>query len=209
MPLAIRSESGRSPRSRRSDPVEIGSDYPANPHQPVHHLVVLHRCYLELVLHRQKTVELRCSLHKRAPFERVSPGDVLWFKLASGSVYGRATVTKTRFVTRSRGRFALDSLGPSRADIGPLGVDFVRRLRRSRFITLVGFGPLTRFEPFEISKRNRLAWVILTKPPREPNARVSPSLSIPEQHPESEWVRVSTPSSVEIIQPYHTRVKSR
>ncbi|MBN2562739.1 MAG: ASCH domain-containing protein [Phycisphaerae bacterium] len=56
-----------------------------------HHLVVLHERYLELLLSGKKRIECRFSSVKRAPFEAVANGDLLWLKVPSGPVQAIAT----------------------------------------------------------------------------------------------------------------------
>lgn len=58
----------------------------------VRHVAIVHPEYLSLMLAGRKRVEVRLTRNRCAPFGRVSPGDVVYFKARSGGFGARATV---------------------------------------------------------------------------------------------------------------------
>lgn len=63
----------------------------------MNHLAVIHRRYLDAILTGDKTVESRLSKTRCAPYERVEPGDHVFFKQSSGPMRARATVASVEY----------------------------------------------------------------------------------------------------------------
>ncbi|MFO0833710.1 MAG: ASCH domain-containing protein [Phycisphaerales bacterium] len=57
------------------------------------HVAIIHPEYLALILAGRKRAEVRLARNRCAPFARVSPGDVLYFKARSGGFGARAIVS--------------------------------------------------------------------------------------------------------------------
>jgi len=62
----------------------------------MNHLAIVHKPYIDLILAGAKTIESRLTRVRCAPFGRVEPGDVIFFKEASGPVRARARVARVR-----------------------------------------------------------------------------------------------------------------
>ena len=56
------------------------------------HLMIVHPKYASLIMTGQKLVEARMGTDRRAPYNRVQPGDVIFIKPTSQAVIGRAVV---------------------------------------------------------------------------------------------------------------------
>lgn len=59
---------------------------------PDTHLMIVHPKYASLIMTGQKLVEARLGVDRRAPYNRVNPGDVIYIKPSSQSVIGKAIV---------------------------------------------------------------------------------------------------------------------
>ncbi len=59
---------------------------------PDTHLMIVHPKYASLIMTGQKLVEARLGVDRRAPYNRVNPGDVVYIKPTSQSVIGKAIV---------------------------------------------------------------------------------------------------------------------
>ena len=59
------------------------------------HVAILLEPYIRLILSGRKTIESRLTLTNRAPFRRVKPGDVIYFKASSGPYRARAIAGET------------------------------------------------------------------------------------------------------------------
>ncbi len=59
---------------------------------PDTHLMIVHPKYASLIMTGQKLVEACLGVDRRAPYNRVNPGDVVYIKPTSQSVIGKAIV---------------------------------------------------------------------------------------------------------------------
>ncbi|RMH23959.1 MAG: ASCH domain-containing protein [Planctomycetota bacterium] len=62
----------------------------------MNHLAIVRRPYLDLILAGEKTIESRLTKVRCAPYGRVAPGDVIFFKEPSGPVRARARAGRIR-----------------------------------------------------------------------------------------------------------------
>jgi ASC-1-like (ASCH) protein len=126
------------------------------------HLAVLLEPYLDFILTGKKTVESRFSLKRCPPYRRVSPGDVLLLKRASGPVLGISRVADVLFYELDRDR--LKSIRKTHADaICPASGDFWREREGASFATLIWLEKVKAIDPLSVKKRDRRGWVILTE----------------------------------------------
>ncbi|OHB66975.1 MAG: hypothetical protein A2Y77_17000 [Planctomycetes bacterium RBG_13_62_9] len=125
-----------------------------------HHLVILKKPYLELILSGRKTVELRLSKRRQPAFGRVHQGDRLLLKVSSGPVRGAATVADVKFY---------DDLTPERIvhirqqyNNEIMGGDAIwQSMMHCRYGFLVRLRDVRRIEPIRIGKKDWRAWVVL------------------------------------------------
>lgn len=125
-----------------------------------HHLVILKKPYLELILSGEKTIELRLTRAPRPACGRVAPGDRLLLKASGGPVCGRATAADVK-------RYE---------DLTPDRIAAIRRKYGSRIGgddavwesmmdcvsgVLVWLTDVRRIEPIRIHKKDMRAWVLL------------------------------------------------
>jgi hypothetical protein len=124
------------------------------------HLAVLHRSPLDSILSGEKTIESRFTKVKCLPFARVSKGDRLLLKQASGPVRGEATVGNV---------LCFENLSPN--DVVELfakypgiraGNDFVEMKRSSKYATLIFLKDVKSVKPYRVEKKDRRPWVVLT-----------------------------------------------
>ncbi|MEM9166059.1 MAG: ASCH domain-containing protein [Planctomycetota bacterium] len=129
------------------------------------HVAVIHRRYIELILAGKKTAELRLTKTRGAPHGRISPGERLYFKQASGGV--RATAVVTRIET-------CDALTPERierlerstAETVLAGCEFFAARRHANYASVIHFERVEacRSGPDFAAERAanpRSAWLIL------------------------------------------------
>lgn len=133
------------------------------PPEPIAHVVLLRRAYLDLVLSGHKRTEARLSSHRIVPFGRVSPGDVLWFRAVGGGYEARGVARlvhsfealRPADIRRLRCRFAPSVTAPA---------EFWQARRQARYATFIEFD---RVEPVAVGpvldKRpgDRRAWIVL------------------------------------------------
>lgn len=129
------------------------------------HIAVLLRPYLDLLLTGEKTVECRLTVQARDPFERIEPGERIYFKQSAGPFAATALAEHVLFE---------DDLTPRRVneikrDYNHLihGEDaFWKFKRNSRFCTLVW---LRDVQPLASGPQHRplqgVAWLCLEEEP--------------------------------------------
>ncbi len=125
------------------------------------HVAMIWRRYLEAILDGRKTIESRLTITARAPYQRVAPGERIYFKISAGPFRARARAQRITF---------LDGLTPARiaalrAEFGSaiLGDDdYWRSKRTARYATLIW---LADVEPVSVGPRIQpqrgLAWLTL------------------------------------------------
>jgi ASC-1-like (ASCH) protein len=127
-----------------------------------HHLVILKKPYLNLIVSGRKTIELRLGKGRRGAFGHVYRGDRLFLKVSSGPVCAVATVADVKYY---------EDLTPQRIvqirqqyNDRIMGGDAVWESmmdRRYGFLTwLRDVRPIT---PIQIDKKDWRAWVVLSK----------------------------------------------
>lgn len=130
-----------------------------------HHLAVIRRHYLAMIVSGQKRIECRILRRRLAPLGAVDPGDRIWFKQRCGPVLATAKVARVRWQTLHDCR----------------QFESIRRRYGKRICAEPGFWPaedgmwhvgliwLTDVEacgPVWIEKSDRRAWVVLPGAPK-------------------------------------------
>jgi len=125
------------------------------------HLAVFVEPFLAYVLEGKKSIESRFSTRQCAPFRRVSIGDIVLLKEASGPVRGVCEVAKTWFfdldsmpLAEVRERFAVD--------ICATDDDFWRARDKADYATLLKLRSVRKVTPLRCPKRDRRGWVVLS-----------------------------------------------
>jgi len=127
-----------------------------------HHLVILKKPYLDLILDGRKTVEVRLTKVRCAPFGRISVGDKLFFKISSSAVCAKGKVRKVKELT-----------GLTKAKVEKLkskynhlicGDDkYWEEKKNCGFGVLVWLASVKAMKPVQIDKKDWRAWVVLKK----------------------------------------------
>ncbi|MBW8000619.1 MAG: ASCH domain-containing protein [Planctomycetes bacterium] len=127
-----------------------------------HHLVILKKGYLDLILAGRKTVELRLTKVRCAPFGRISAGDRLFFKISSGAVCGVGKVRKIKELS-----------GLTKAKVEKLKSKYNHLIcgddkywgqkKDCLFGVLVWLEGVKAMKPVRIEKKDWRAWVVLQK----------------------------------------------
>lgn len=127
-----------------------------------YHLVILKKCYLDMILEGRKRIELRLYKTKHPAFGRVFVGDKLFLKISSGPVCVIATVEKVKsFEDLTPGKI-LDLKRRFNHDIG--GGDGLWQSKMDcKYCLLVWLKDVKTIEPVRIQKKDWRAWVVLTE----------------------------------------------
>jgi ASC-1-like (ASCH) protein len=127
-----------------------------------HHLVILKRPYLELILSGRKTIELRLSRGRSPLAGRVQPGDGLFLKVSAGPVCATATVAAIKSYETLTPALIAEIKRQYNDQI--MGGDAVWESMMDRKSgLLVWLRDVQRIEPIRIEKEDWRAWVVLSK----------------------------------------------
>jgi hypothetical protein len=126
------------------------------------HLAVLVEPFLGYILEGRKTVESRFSVNRCAPFQRVSVGDIVLLKSASGPVRGICEVSRTWFFDLRT--VPLREIRERFEDALCADTEFWKVRAHAEYATLMGVKAVRPLPPLSCPKRDRRGWVILTKP---------------------------------------------
>lgn len=138
-----------------------------------HHLVVLHESYLRLMLSGRKRLECRLSSIRRPPFQGVSPGDLLWFKLPSGPIRAVACAGECLFrQIRQRSDLA-EIVKQHGKEICAADGFFEGAANWARYVSLIRLDWVLGLGELRVFKSDQRAWVPLEDVPR-PGMRVAP-----------------------------------
>lgn len=121
------------------------------------HVAITNEPFLSLILNGTKTIESRFSLHRIAPFNRVSPGSVVFLK--AGAVVGCFTVGWVKYfdlvevpIDRLRDLYGPQICGDT---------SFWNEKIGKRYATLIDIAKAHPLTPLTISKTDRRAWLSL------------------------------------------------
>lgn len=133
---------------------------------PTTHLMIVHPRYIAPLLSGTKSLESRLGQDRRAPFGKVSPGDIVYIKPTGQRVVAKAIVARVD---------EFENLTPD--DIVHLRETYDDRIMggdqywesksHSKFATLIGFQKINMLRddstvPAELLVANRNAWRIAT-----------------------------------------------
>lgn len=124
------------------------------------HLAIFVEPFLTYVLQGKKSIESRFSTRQCAPFGRVSVGDVILLKAASGPVKGICEVAKAWFFDLDA--VPLSNLRERFADrICATDDDFWLAREKADYATLLKLRSVREVSPLSCPKRDRRGWVVL------------------------------------------------
>ena len=127
-----------------------------------HHLVILKKPYLDLILDGRKTVEVRLTKIRCAPFSRIFAGDKLFFKISSGAVCGIGKVRKIKELSGLT-KAKVEKLKSKYNHLICGDDEYWREKKNCGFGVLVWLESVKATEPVQIDKKDWRAWVVLKK----------------------------------------------
>jgi hypothetical protein len=127
------------------------------------HLAVFTEPYLGYILAGQKTIESRFSITRKAPYEQVSPGDLILLKKTGGPICGFCRVTNVWFYQLTPKSFVEIQRQFSK-QICAQDPQFWESRREAQFATLMRIDDVAEIPPIAVSKKDRRGWVVLNPP---------------------------------------------
>ena len=125
------------------------------------HLAILKEPFLELILCKEKTIESRWYAHKKAPYERIAEGDVVYLKGTGKPVAAKAVAGKAMFFDNLNEEKIIKILRQYGKQIC-IDESYAGKFKGKNYCTVVFLKDVERIEPFNISKKgygNMAAWI--------------------------------------------------
>ena len=127
-----------------------------------YHLAILKKHYLDAIVDGRKPIESRFTKTNRVPFGRIQAGDKIFLKQSSGPVRAIAIVKRIKQfsdltvqrITKLKEKYNHEILG---AD------EYWQIKADCKYGVLVWLRDIETIEPTWINKKDRRAWVLLTK----------------------------------------------
>lgn len=132
---------------------------------PRHHLVVLYDEYIDKMLDGRKQIECRLSSVRRAPYETVRTGDLLWFKPPSRPIRATAHVSACRYVRLDCSQDVTDIEATYGDQIAAAVEFFESATTWARYVSLIWVDWIMAITPLAVTKRDQRSWVVLDGPP--------------------------------------------
>lgn len=125
------------------------------------HLGVFSEPCLTYMLEGKKTIESRISRKRQAPYQKISPDDVVVVKKSGGGIVAYFTIKEIQFIDLNE----VDIHEIKNKYNNGLCVSdaFWEAKKDSSYATLMFLDKLVQLEPFKINKCGMQTWVVLNK----------------------------------------------
>lgn len=126
------------------------------------HLGVFSEPFISLIFKNVKTIESRFSINRIRPFGTIKEGDVVVIKITSGPICGCFIARNIRYFSKL-GSSAISKLNDQYGKDILWNYDpgFLEDKVSSKFLTLMDITELKVIPPIEISKKDRISWLLL------------------------------------------------
>lgn len=131
------------------------------------HVVIMKKQWglVPKILEGKKTVESRWYKHKRAPWNKINPGDILYFKDSGEKVSLKARVTQVdQYEIQSNEEALITMQKYSLEDLGTEKIDseIIDYISNKKYAIFVHLNNVEKIEPFAINKTGfgiQAAWI--------------------------------------------------
>lgn len=124
------------------------------------HIAILRQPFYDMVLSGEKTIESRWSMHKVAPYNKVSKGETILIKETGKDVTATARVREVRYY----------ELTPAKVDeirqqygrqIGTDKFEDWESTLQKKYCTLIWLEDVHKVEPMKVPRSNGAGWICL------------------------------------------------
>jgi len=124
------------------------------------HLGIFIEPYLTEILDQIKTIDLRISKNKIAPYHKINSGDHILIKKSGGNICGEAYVKKVKFFENLTPNKILEFTTQYQKEIRAK-TEFIQSKLDCKYATLIWFEEVKRISNYPIKNHGRSGWVIL------------------------------------------------
>lgn len=124
------------------------------------HLAIFKQPFFDMILSGEKTIEIRWSSHKIAPYEKVNIGDELLLKLTGNPVTATAKVKKVKYyeLTPQIAEIIKSDYGK---EIGTDRFENWESILQKKYCTLIWLDDVKTIKPLNTIKSNGAGWIVL------------------------------------------------
>jgi len=126
-----------------------------------HVAILSSKDWLDKIISGEKTIESRWTKNKIAPFEKISKGDKIYFKVSGKPVSAAANVCSVSFFNNPGAEGIRKILEKYSRQIG-VEMSFYNQVKNKRYCTLIKINNARKISPFTIDKKgygNSVAWI--------------------------------------------------
>ncbi|MEK6921860.1 MAG: hypothetical protein AABX82_08275 [Nanoarchaeota archaeon] len=131
------------------------------------HLAILDakRKLLEKILRKEKTIESRWYVHKKAPYQQIKEGEVIYFKETGNPVTAKARVSKVLFFDKLSLKKVQEILKKYGKKIGFNKItkkNAFEKYKNKKYCTLIFLSNIEKIKSFTINKKGyglMCAWI--------------------------------------------------
>ena len=131
------------------------------------HLAILDakRKLLEKILRKEKTVESRWYVHKKAPYQTIEKGEIVYFKETGKSVTAKARVSQVLFFDKLSSKKVREILNDYGREIGfdeTAKKNAFEKYKNKKYCTLIFLSNVEEIKPFAVDKTGyglMCAWI--------------------------------------------------
>ena len=133
------------------------------------HLAILDakRKLLEKILRKEKTVESRWYVHKKAPYQTIEKGEIVYFKETGKSVTAKARVSQVLFFDKLSSKKVREILNDYGREIGfdkTAKKNAFEKYKNKKYCTLIFLSNVEEIKPFAVDKTGyglMCAWITI------------------------------------------------
>ncbi len=124
------------------------------------HIVILKQTFFNMILSGEKIIESRWSMHKIAPYNKVSIGDEILIKETGKSVTATAKVKEVKYF-----ELTPEIAEEIRIKYGKeIGIDKFKdwqNILQKKYCTLIWLSDVKTIDPIKVQRSNGSGWIVL------------------------------------------------
>lgn len=124
------------------------------------HIAILKEPFFSMVLDGTKTIESRWSMHKIAPYNKVSVGDEILLKQTGKDVTATAVVKKVKFYELTPQKVEDIRLKYGK-EIGTDKFENWQDTLQKKYCTLIWLQDVKQIKPLKVPRSNGSGWIIV------------------------------------------------
>lgn len=124
------------------------------------HIAILRKSYYDMVLNGEKTIESRWSMHKVAPYNKVSVGDEILLKETGKDVTATAKVKDVKYFELTP-QLVDDIRIKYGKQIGTDKLEDWKSTIQKKYCTLIWLDDVKEIKPMKVQRSNGAGWIVL------------------------------------------------